>query len=278
MNTIIRTSVILLGGALTLTSCESNSKKDRVIQSIDTELVSDVAVEEKSERIKQIFYTLPSPLEITMMFKKEGVEYHADILHSTAKRKQYNGTVSKALNLGVYGADLSYSGLFARHEAAIQYFAASQILADELGIGTKFQQEFIVRLEEHAGNKDTLLKVINEFFMKNEKDLKDSERQDLSSYVLTGGWIEGMYLGTKIVNEKANAVGVRNIITNQREALHNIIVIFQNTESTETSENLLKMLGELEAIYSRIEGEMSDSDFLNIKTKIEITREYIINL
>jgi len=199
-------------------------------------------------------------------------------LHLTSKRQDYNSTLSKALNLGIYGGDLSYSGLFAKHEAAIKYLVTSQILADELGIGPAFQGEFILRLEENAGNKDTLLRVVSEFFLKNDEYLKESTNQDLPIYVLAAGWVEGMYLGTKIVDDKINAIGVRNIITNQRDALQNIIVLFQNAKSSETSEKILTMLEELESVYEGIEGEMSEEDFLTIKSKIELTRNFITQL
>ena len=88
---------------------------------------------EKAESIKTIFYSLPSPLELTILFKKEGVEYHYDKLHNTLERDKYITTVKKGLNLGIYGADLSYAGLFAKHSDAIQYFSVSQLLASDLG-------------------------------------------------------------------------------------------------------------------------------------------------
>ena len=278
MNTVIKMSVISLIVALLLSSCLSESNKERSIQSIDTQLVADETNNEKVERIKKIFYTLPSPLEVTMMFKKGGVQYHSDILHPTAKRNDYNNTLSKALNLGVYGADLSYVGLFAKHEAALKYLATSQIMADDLGIGSTFQEGFISRLEENAGNKDTLLKVLGEFFLKNDQYLKDSQYQDLSTYILAASWVEGMYLGTKMVDERKNAEGIKNIIINQRIPLHNVIVLLQNTMISETSGEILKMLGELESVYSGIEGEMSEQEFLIIKSKIEDARSFIINL
>lgn len=275
---ILNTSFLALSSGLLLSSCISENNKERSVQSVNTEIVADDENQLEEERIKKIFYTLPSPLEITKMFKKEGIEYNGEILHSTADRRKYSNKLSKSLNLGVYGADLSYSGLFAMYEPAIQYLAASQVLAEDLGIGTTFQSEFIVRLEQHAGNKDTLLKVVTDFFLKNDQDLRENNQQDISSYVLTGGWVEGMYLGTNILSERVQASGVRNIVVNQGEALHNIVVIFQNTNATETSDKILKMLGDLESIYNEVEGDMNQEQFSRIRTKIEETRSFIINL
>ncbi len=212
------------------------------------------------------------------MFEKEGVQYHRELLHSVSKRKGYSGTTSKALNLGVYGADLSYSGLFGQHEAAIQYFATSHIIADDLGISTTFQNDFIARLEDHPGNKDTLLAVVSDFFIQNNKDLKESESQDLSSYVLVGGWIEGMYLGTKFVNKEANATGVRNIITNQRDAINNLVLLLNNIKTEPATESIVKELEVIKEVYERTEGEITDEDLSIITLQIESIREYILGL
>ncbi len=204
MKFIIGKIALSCGLAALVYSCSDGEKKGDLNdkQNVNAAAPRDTL---KVERVKKVFYTLPSPLEITMLFKKEGVEYHRDMLNAVQKRKEYSTSISKAFNLGVYGADLSYSGLFGKHEAAIQYFAVSTILADDLGLGTTFQEDFIVRLEQHSGNKDTLLKVIEDFFVQNDQQLEQSEGQDLSSCVLIGGWIEGMYLGTKILNENTDA-------------------------------------------------------------------------
>ena len=92
----------------------------------------------KAEKIKKIFHSLPSPLELSALFKSEGMEYEKEALHQVEKRTQYVLPYEKALNLGVYGVDLSYAGLFARHQDAIEYYTTCQLLADELGMGQTF--------------------------------------------------------------------------------------------------------------------------------------------
>lgn len=262
-----------------LTACTfEGNRKDNEVQGSVIEQVDKENKEDKVKRIQRIFYTLPSPVEITMLFKKEGVRYHRDILHNTAVRSNYESSTSKAFNLGIYGADLSFSGLHGKHGETIQYFAASQLLASDLGIGEAFQQGFILRLEQNAGNKDTLLKVVSDFFIQNDKGLYQSDQQDFSTYILVAGWIEGVFLGTNIADGGVDAKGVRNIISNQRDPLHNIIELLQSTTGNDSADELLGMLIELEAIYDNVEGELKVEQFNNIKRQVEQLRNYIINL
>ena len=223
----ITISFLSLASIIFLSSCLSEEKK-KSENSEETAKIEKLASKVKAEKIKTIFYSLPSPLELTLLFKREGVEYHYDKLHNVKKREDYVTTVKKSLNLGVYGADLSYSGLFAKHGDAIQYFSVAQVMAEDLGIGQTFQREFITRLEQNASNKDTLLQVISDFFLENDIYLKDQNQQDISTYVLVGGWIEGLYLGTHMISEKTNSLGIKEIIIGQLNSLDNLIILLDD--------------------------------------------------
>ena len=233
---------ILVGLIFSLTACVNEPQRTNSTENQLEENNSAISSQEsrnKIVRIQKIFYTLPSPLELTYLFKKEGIEYQQEKLHDITRRSDYNLTVKKALNLGIYGADLSYAGLFGKHQAAIEYYTTTQLMAEDLGIGQTFQKEFISRLEQNANNKDTLLQVISEFFLDNDSYLKNQQQQDISTYILAGGWIEGLYLGTEMADTKANSDGIREIITGQRFSLDNLIILLESLSSKEGSEELL---------------------------------------
>lgn len=286
--------------AISIFSCAEVEKKESATEKKEEQAKEELKNEEKKDRIKTIFFSLPSPLELTILFKEEGVEYHADKLHSVADRDKYITTVKKALNLGIYGANLSYAGLFSKHDDAIQYFSVSQILAADLGIGQTFQKEFITRLEDNANNKDTLLQVISDFFLENDSYLKDQKQQSISTHVLVGGWIEGLYLGTHMISEKTNASGVRDIIIGQENSLDNLIVLLADVGKSQEMNKLKANMIRLRTYYDEIEynevtepsvtssegelviddgtGEpiMSDSTFNKIKTLVTEIRSSII--
>ncbi len=220
---------------------------------------------EKADKIKKIFFSLPSPLELTLLFKKEGVEYQSEELHKVANVDQYVTTVKKALNLGIYGADLSYSGLFTKYEDAIRYFSASQILAEDLGIGQTFQREFVTRLERNANNKDTLLQVISDFFLENDSYLKDNNQQIISTYVLIGGWIEGMYLGSSMITDQTNANGIKEIITGQLNSLDNLLILLKNTGRSNDLEQLRSDMVLLRSYYDEIIFKEIDSSLATLE-------------
>jgi hypothetical protein len=76
----IRLIFIILVGSL-LVSCASESTKRERIE-VDVEKISvDDAVKAGVQSARQIFYSLPSPLETAMILKRSGAEYNPEILN-----------------------------------------------------------------------------------------------------------------------------------------------------------------------------------------------------
>lgn len=257
-NQIQQLGIIIL--CLFLFACVENTSNPK--KNAETNPASDLAKvdNKKAEQIKRIFYSLPSPMELSLLFKKEGVNYNGVKLHKTDKRTDYILADKKALNLGVYGADLSYAGLFGKHEDAIDYFSCSQLMADDLGVGQNFRKEFISRLEKSPNNRDTLLQVISDFFLNNDAYLKDQHQQDISTSILIGGWIEGMYLGAEMTDSKTDSSGIKAIIAGQKNSLENLLHLLSNrSKNTAVIDSIQNSLLSLNAYYQEIDYGKSKS-------------------
>ncbi|MEQ8910396.1 MAG: hypothetical protein RIC95_14460 [Vicingaceae bacterium] len=292
--------LLIFSLAACLEQAPSKSNSSKTIQAKPRRSEADSL---KAEQIKKIFYSLPSPMELTLLFKKEGVNYNSEKLHKTARRKEYVLPNKKALNLGVYGADLSYAGLFGRHEDAIDYFTCSQLMAEDLGVGQTFRKEFISRLEKNPNNRDTLLQVISDFFLNNDAYLKDQHRQDISTSILIGGWVEGMFLGTKMHASEADPSGIESIIAGQKHSLNNLLSLLENRiENSPLVDSIELSLVTMSKHYEEInypaqstaktsstnqKGELvlntgqekvsiSDSTLQKISKQVEIARKYIV--
>lgn len=290
-----------------LVACISeNPEKDQRQKPDSTEkkadILSDDQKKEKVKKVQKVFYSLPSPLELSILFKNEGIQYIPAVLHSLEEREKYLVSKKKALNLGIYGADLSYAGLFSKHEDAIAYLKVCQVMADEIGIGQTFEQELISRLEKHPNDRDTLLMVISDFFLNNENFLRSPEQQNISTYVLAGGWIEGLYLGSHMIDENTDAEGIRNIIAGQKYSLENLLELLGSIEDNGSFNNMHQRLLELYQLYKKVEYpeflqspdsfieddfayydtskgkiEIREEIFQGIKSKVKEIRESIIN-
>ena len=107
-----------------------------------------------------------------------------------------------ALNLGIYTCDLSFSSLYDQTQLVIDYMNAAKKMADGLGILDAINEETINRLEENVNNSDVILDIVSETFLNTNSYLEDNEQPAIASIVLVGGWLEGLYIATQLVDVK----------------------------------------------------------------------------
>ena len=150
---------------------------------------------------KQIFYSLPSPLETAMLLKSAGATYNEELLNPVSNASNYTTNRMMALNLGIYTTDLSFASLFDQTQTSIDYMNAAKQMADGLGILDAIDNNTIERLEENINNRDVIMDIISETIMSSSSFLTENERPALASIVLVGGWIEGLYIATSLVGD-----------------------------------------------------------------------------
>lgn len=193
---VTRLSIYLLAIATAslLAACGSSTKKDD--QSSDE---FKQAEESLKDQIKDVVYNIPSPSEIPYLLQATGAEFNQSLLNDRKKVDQYLTRNEKAaLNLGVYAADIGYLSSYEKTQEAIDYLNSAKKLADNLGISS-FEPEVLKRFESNISNKDSLARLLDGAVKKTDKYLKDDSRNKLASLLVTGSFVEGLYLSTGLI-------------------------------------------------------------------------------
>jgi len=226
-------------------------------------------------------FSIPSPYEIAFLVKNQRIDFNKEFLNSVNRSHNYVNNYKKALNLGVYGADLGYLNIYEQTPDAVSYFSAIKILSQELDISNAFNNETISSIEKNMGNKDSLLYIISNTYRKADKYLKDNNRNDLGVLILTGGWLESFHILVQIAQTEKNPQVIKRI-GEQKYPLENLITIlnpFYN-ESPEYGE-LIDQLVELAYIFDGIDVEYTyikpEVDAKNKLTVINSTSELVIS-
>jgi len=182
----------------------SGCKSERKTTSQDVNIgdfVTEDDIFDDIDKAKKIFYSLPSPLETAMLIKSAGAEYDEELLNSLENASKYNTNKGLALNLGIYTTDLSFASLFDQTQTSINYMEAARRMAEGLDISDAIDNETMTRLQNNLQNRDVVMDIISETFLNSSSYLKENERQDIAAIVLVGGWIEGLYIATKLVGD-----------------------------------------------------------------------------
>lgn len=248
--------LIVLGGiTLTFSSCGDDTDPIE-IEDIDANIEEDI--DNNGSTIVQFentLFSVPSPYEIAFLVKDQDIDYNKEFLNPVNRSHNYVNNYKKALNLGVYGADLGYLNIYEQTPDAVSYFSAIKILSQELDISNAFNSKTISRIERNMGNKDSLLFIMSNTYREADRYLKDNNRNDLGVLILTGGWIESFHILVQIAQNNKDPQVIRRI-GEQKYPLENLIKILSpyNNESEEYAQLIDKLI-DLAYIFDGIDVE-----------------------
>jgi len=254
-------AIIVSIGMLSGCQC-SNPDSQKEITDVETDSTDGTKGEEnKLQKVQEIFYTIPSPMEMASLLKKTGTGYESGMLNDINNVVKYTSSKRQALNLGIYGSDLSYASIFNQNQEAIIYLSCAKQLADKLGVTNAFSNETMDRIEMNIENRDSLLEIISDSFYTLDAYLKENDRQNISALVITGGWIEGLYLATSIANEQDEVPEeLRKRIADQKYSLGDLIELVEGYRAAGGLDDVLADLQSLQEIYEKIEITTEDSE------------------
>lgn len=244
----------------------------------DTDTVKAVALNVGGQ-----LFSVPSPMQTALLIQKSGVAYDKTILNAGNKNGQYTTDYAKALNLGIYGADLGYVSMYNQTQDAIGYLGAVKNLADKLGVSSAFDQSTMKRISDNISNKDSMLMLVGIAYRASDAYLKTNKRTEISSLILTGGWIESMYFSIIAYNKKPTDE-IKYRIAEQKQALGSIIKLL-NSHNLPDAAELTNQLSELAKVYESVTtkynfvepttDEAKKTTFINSTTEITIAKEQL---
>ena len=190
------------------------------------------------EKLKKIFYSMPSPLELSMVIEKNGAPFIPELLNSIEKQSNYTKNIDMAINLGIYGADMSYASIHNQSQYTIDYMKASMNLADQLGIIDAITKDDLQILSDSMNNSNAILNIISRTFLKSNSYLDENGRPEITALIITGGWIEGIYIGSQIALSTHNA-GLTQDIIDQQLVIDDLIGLLQIHAEDENIKTIL---------------------------------------
>jgi len=255
---------------LLISSCGS-SADDGDIVSNDT---SAVKSEQRSSQAKTVLNSIPSPVETVALLKSAGAKYNAQYLNPIENVSKYSTAAAKALNLGVYGCDLSFTSIFDQTQESMLYLRCANTLSNELGIMGVFDENTSARLEANQNDKDSLLSIISQSFFTADTYLNNNGQPGISTLIVAGGWIEGLSIATKVAADTKKEEVASQIIQ-QKKSLENLITLLelQAAESDDVKKMLAQLL-DLKKVFEAA-GATAATDSTATNQVVKITPEQL---
>lgn len=243
-------ALLLSLAAFFAVSCGDDQPKDDSTETV--EVVENNANNTQLLELDGKVFSIPSPIQTAYLIKGAGVTYNKDILNVPSKVTGYSTNFKKAVNLGIYGADLGYVTLYDQTQDAISFLTAVKTLGDDLGVSSAFDMELVERFEKNIGNQDSVLSLVSEAYKSSDKYLKNNDQNHIGALVLAGGWVESLYFTTNSAEMTSNKE-IINRVGEQKNTVYNLIKLLTPYYDQPEFSTLVDDLMELNDIFEKVE-------------------------
>jgi hypothetical protein len=270
--------------SIMLVSC-GDKPTDEIAENVTSETPKDTTPITVNEETKFKFdfaiANIPSPVGSINEISGWGVDYNNTLLVDAKKQLTTSSEFSKALALGVFNIDMSYAMVNNKGEDVLKYMKTVVTTSDALGLKSAVDQMVGKRAEKNLSNKDSLLKILDEIFVKSDSYLRTNERVYTASSVFAGSWVESLYLTCKItegVTDAAVKEKAYKHLWDQRFYLKNLTDLLNDYKD---KKECVILNDELKKIHTDIDAikdpkDMKDANFKAISEKIYALRATIV--
>lgn len=290
----ITAALLMASVSFSLSSCGDETKEHKPDEdhtsAIDS-ITNDVTDEKQKPednltlRIGGKFFTIPSPVQTAFLIKEEGTAFNSELMNKAENGDSYTTSFKKALNMGVYGADMGYITLYENTDLSLKYLKTVRKIAGELDLSGAFNDELASRFSDNMGNQDSMLVFVNEAYKNADDYLKKNDKSNVAALVVVGGWVEAVHFAAQSAVETKNEKLIARV-AEQKQALKNLIAMLKSLEGyTEVEEyedltieleDLLTHFSDIKFTYEYVEpvtDPVKKVTNINSKNAIEISDE-----
>ena len=232
--------------ALAVLACSGDDKAMVLIPDISSEIqIEDEIISAKQikelKNAAKVVYTLPSPVEMADILHETKAVYDVYVLNDPDAIDGYVTDFKRAMNLGVYFADLSFTSMFDYAQEAMKFMGAAQAMSDELNIEGVFTEDLMMRLEENMSNKDSLIHIVGSAYLDTDLYLQDNERPVVAKAILAGAWLEGLYIAVSLKTDSGQERQIWQKVGEQKPALGNLVRLLEDCKDDQFDSLLIDL-------------------------------------
>ena len=264
---------ILMINFIFLTSCNSCQNRTTVKQ---REKIEQEQIDTLENQIKENVYPLPTSAQVIKMLTDLEVGYIIGISNPVENVKKYFIQTKRAINMGVYGADLSYATLYNMQHMVLNYLTAIKSLSTELNMSKIYNAALYDSIRMNVDNKDELVNILTNAFNDTYVYLADNDQQPLALLVVGGAWVEGMYLTTHVSEAAYQVAGISRVLLEQKKSFELFLEITQPYINDPSVGDFVKILDPIKKVYEGLGTSLTEQNIKDITEAITGVRAQIV--
>ncbi|MCX6253108.1 MAG: hypothetical protein NTV31_01365 [Bacteroidia bacterium] len=252
------------------TSCKD---KTAVKQKKKAELEQVKSIE---NQIGAHVYPLPTSAQVIRMLTDLEVGYIMGRTNPVENTKKYFSSTTRAINLGAYGADLSYATLYNIQQEIINHLNAIRSLANELNMSKIYNESLYDKIRQNYDNRDELVKILTTSFNDTYSYLSENDQQPLALLVVGGAWVEGMYLTTHVSEAAYQVAGISRVLLEQKKSFELYLEITKPYLNDPSVSDFVKLLDPVKKVYEGLGTSLTEQNIKDITKVVNDVRAQIV--
>ncbi len=268
----------------TFTSCGGDKTDPVSYDTLRDTIIGSNSSDTVKSRFKNLVSTMPVPFDMLNQFSGARLPYKSDLPNDPKKAVTYNSASTQSFNLGIYGADLAYMISQNQLGDAAPFLKAIRRLSDAVVVPSTFDASILQQYESNQNAKDSMQKLVRTSYKRIDSTLLGNDRLALATLVLTGGWLESIYLTTQHIGDEAqndkNKV-LFDMIAVQQPYLQNITELLGSFPNDSLCKNLHSDFRELKSSFPKgpnIPGKEFFAETKLLRDRVAIIRNKYVSI
>ena len=272
---MIKKLILYILPLMLLAACKSGGGKSGQLAAPDS-ILNQGVMEVSGQAMNEIIENISSPVEIAALLKKVGAPFSNKYLASTDKAENFTSANQQALNLGVYGADLSYATLYNYQQEVNNYMNVIRGLANDLNMSKIYNAALYDSIKKNFDNKDRLVQILTKAFNDTYAYMSENDQQTLALLVVGGAWVEGMYLTTHVSEAAFQTANFSKVLLDQKKSFELYLDLTKSYMDDPMISNFVKNMDPIKKVYSALGTSLTLNNIKDITVAIATIRGKII--
>jgi hypothetical protein len=228
------------------------------------------------KEIEKNVYPLPTSADVIKMLTELEVVFMIGISNPAENVKKYYTSASRSINLGVYGADLSYATLYNYQQEVNTYMEVIRSISNDLNMSKIYNAALYDSIKKNFDNKDRLVQILTNAFNDTYAYMSENDQQSLALLVVGGSWIEGMYLTTHVSEAAYQVANISKVLLEQKKSFELYLDLTKPYMDDPMISDFVNNMDPIKKVYAGLGTSLTFDNIKDITTAITAIRTKII--
>ncbi len=243
------TYLILMLFALLLWNCADGPDRQEERKRAALEKEAQEPMEEKKE---SVYYPIPSPEQMFGFISDNGVSYSKNLMNPHENYQSYVDPGKKALNFGVYTADLAYSASYQDIETTLDLYKVVKLMGADLNIEDMMTEDMMNNMQSHLQDKDSLAIIAGQSYYQAVEYLESNGQKGKLALMSLGGWVESLYITVNAISDFDPESETAQRLADQKITFGNLYVYLRKNEEEVGVKQEIKDIQGIRSVFASL--------------------------